>query len=67
MLTRLGHHLAEQGRLVVGFGTGRDYDFDSFRADATRAGLLIELELATWDLRPFTVASEFLVAVLRRG
>lgn len=67
VLTRLGRHLADQGRLVVGFGAGRDYGFDAFRADAAEAGLAIELELSSWDLRPFTPASEFLVAVLRRA
>ena len=30
------------------------------------AGLSIELQLSTWDLRPFTDESDFLVAVLSR-
>lgn len=66
VLSRLGAHLREEGRLVVGFGAGRDYEFDEFRADAVEAGLVFDLELGTWDLRPFTDESDFLVAVLRR-
>ena len=67
VLSRLRAHLAESGRLVVGFGAGRHYDFDEFRTHAEAAGLKTELELATWDLRPFTRHSDFLVAVLGRS
>jgi SAM-dependent methyltransferase len=64
VLTRLGRHLADQGRIAVGFGVGRDYAFDEFLADVDAAGLLVELRLSTWDLRPFTPQSDFLVALL---
>ena len=37
---------------------------DDFFADATSAGLDEELRFSTWDLRPFTTSSNFLVAVL---
>ncbi len=66
VLASLGGHLAPEGRLAVGFGAGRDYDFDEYRADIASAGLVVELELATWDLRPFTDGSDFLVSVLVR-
>lgn len=66
VLERLGVHLRDGGRLVVGFGAGRDYGFDDFFADAEHAGLLPDLLLSTWDLRPFTDDAEFLVAVLTR-
>lgn len=66
VLARLGHHLRDEGRIVVGFGAGRGYEFDEFRVDVHAAGLIVELELATWDLRPFTGGSDFLVAVLAR-
>lgn len=66
VLRRMGAHLAADGRLVVGFGAGRGYAFDEFRADASAAGLQEDLLLSTWDLRPFTESSDFLVAVLRR-
>jgi hypothetical protein len=62
----MGAHLAADGRLVIGFGAGRGYAFDEFRADARTAGLQEDLLLSTWDLRPFTESAEFLVAVLRR-
>ena len=65
ILGRLRAHLAPAGRVVIGFGAGRGYDFDEFLADAATAGLTPDLLLATWDLRPFAPGSEFLVAVLR--
>jgi SAM-dependent methyltransferase len=64
VLAHLRVHLADRGRIAVGFGAGRDYDWDDFRADARAAGLAIELELATWDLRPLRADSDFLVAIL---
>jgi trans-aconitate methyltransferase len=67
VLTRLRHHLAENGRIAVGFGSGRDYSFDEYRADAEASGLLIDLELGTWDLRPFSADDDFLVTVLRKA
>ncbi|MFW2382732.1 MAG: class I SAM-dependent methyltransferase [Acidimicrobiales bacterium] len=65
VLTRLGNHLADTGRIVIGFGAGREYEFSDFRIDVAASGLEIELELSTWDVRPFTAESGFLVAVLR--
>lgn len=65
VLRRLRAHLREGGRLAIGFGAGRGYDFDEFFRDAEAAGLAVDLRLATWDLRPFTEESEFLVAILR--
>jgi SAM-dependent methyltransferase len=69
VLTRLGRHLAERGRLIVGFGSGRGYEFDQFRDDVAAAGLSPELEVESWDLRPLDRSSEFLVTILaaRRG
>lgn len=66
ILERLAAHLAPAGRIVVGFGAGRGYEFADFFTDAAAAGLREELSLATWDLRPFTPTAEFLVAVLAR-
>lgn len=64
VLAGFARHLAPGGRVVTGFGAGRGYDFEEFRADATAAGLGADLLLSTWDLRPFTETSDFLVAVL---
>jgi SAM-dependent methyltransferase len=67
VLAGMGSHLREGGRVVVGFGAGRGYEFDEFEADVTAVGLNVELEFETWDLRPFTRDSGFLVAVLGRS
>ena len=66
VLANLSRMLADDGRLVVGFGRERGYAFDDFAADAESAGLHFDLRLATWDLRPWTPASDFHVALLRR-
>lgn len=65
VLARLVAHLRGGGRIVVGFGAGRDYEFDEFLGDAASVDLVVDVQLATWDLRPFDDA-DFLVAVLRR-
>ena len=67
VLQRLGAHLAPDGRLVTGFGAGRDYDFAEFEADVEAAGLRFDSRHSTWDLRPFETGSEFIVAVLSRS
>ncbi len=64
VLVNLAAALTDDGRLVVGFGSGGDYPFDAFFDDVGAVGLHIDLRLSTWDLRPFTDRSEFLVAVL---
>lgn len=67
VLRRLRRHVTADGRVVIGFGAGRGYAFQEFLADAEGAGLVPDLLLSTWDLRPFTDDSDFLVAVLRRA
>ena len=67
VLANLHNHLAADGRLVIGFGAGRGYEFAEFRSDAAEAGLVPSLELATWDVRPFTDEADFLVCVMSRG
>lgn len=67
VLTRLRAHLSDDGRAMIGFGAGRDYEFGHFLADAAKAGFTPDLLLSTWDLRPFTEQSGFLVAILRRA
>lgn len=59
-------HLAPNGRAAIGFGAGRGYSFDQFFADVEDAGLRLDLALSTWDLRPFTPDSTFLVALCVR-
>lgn len=65
VLRRLRAHLRDDGRLVIGFGAGRGYEFSQFLEDVAGAGLVADLLLSTWDLRPFTDESDFLVALLR--
>lgn len=64
VLSGFANHLAPTGRAVIGFGASRGYDFPDFLTDAESAGLTPDLLLSTWDLRPFTDESDFLVAVL---
>ncbi|BBY38873.1 SAM-dependent methyltransferase [Mycobacterium mantenii] len=65
VLSRLRAHVADDGRAAIGFGAGRDYEFGEFINDAVDAGFVPDLLLSTWDLRPFTDDSDFLVALLR--
>ncbi|TWP34880.1 class I SAM-dependent methyltransferase [Leekyejoonella antrihumi] len=65
VLRRVGAAVHPTGRAVFGFGAGRGYPFDEFFNDAKHAGLVPDLLLSTWDLRPFTDDSDFLVAILR--
>lgn len=64
VLRRLRGHVADDGRVVIGFGAGRGYEFSDFLTDAGRAGLEPDLLLSTWDLRPWHDDADFLVAVL---
>jgi SAM-dependent methyltransferase len=64
VLERLAAHLRDGGRIVTGFGAGRGYSFDEFFDHVRHAGLVPDVLLSTWDLRPFTPASDFLVAIL---
>lgn len=65
VLRRLRAHLSRGGRAAIGFGADRDYGFSEFLDDAAAADLQPDLLLSTWDLRPFTEDSNFLVALLR--
>lgn len=66
VIANFGSHLADDGRAARGFGAGRGYDFEQFFADVEACGLRVDLKLSTWDLRPFTTESNFLVAVIAR-
>lgn len=67
VLERLAAHLADDGRLVIGFGAGRDYVFEEFFGHAAAAGLTRQHTFSTWDLRPFDADSHFVVAVFVRS
>jgi SAM-dependent methyltransferase len=65
VLRRMRAHVRPDGRAAIGFGAGRGYEFDDFLADAAAVGWAPDVLLSSWDLRPFTPQSDFLVAVLR--
>lgn len=67
VLAELAAVLAPGGRLVVGFGAGRGYEFADFFADAQAVGLVRAGEFSTWELHPFTDEAGFLVAVFTRA
>lgn len=64
VLARMRAHLAPEGRVAVGFGTGRGYLPESFFVDVETAGLQVDATFSTWDLRPYTSDADFLVAIL---
>ena len=66
VLRRMADHLAPEGRLAIGFGAGRGYDFEEFLSDAAEGGLQPENALSTCALRPLEPDSTFLVAFLCR-
>ena len=66
VVARLRAHLQEDGRAVVGFGTNRGYAVDEFLGQAATAGLVPDLLLSTWDLRPYAPGADFIVAILRK-
>ena len=45
ILGRMRAHVRGAGRVVVGFGAGRGYDFDEFIDDARAGGLAVDLLL----------------------
>ncbi|HEY2880017.1 class I SAM-dependent methyltransferase [Nocardioides sp.] len=74
VLTNLAAVLSPEGRLLVGFamtgapaGASREYPADEFVADAAAAGLAVESRFSTYDLRPFTDESTFVVHVLQHA
>ncbi|MBM7768366.1 class I SAM-dependent methyltransferase [Glutamicibacter nicotianae] len=63
-LQQLREHLASDGRMIIGFGSGRGYEFVDFESDAIEAGLVIRQRYSTWNFH--LPADDFLVAVLGR-
>jgi SAM-dependent methyltransferase len=65
VLRRIAAHLKSGAPIAVGFGRDRGYDISTFDRDTQEANLTLEHRFATWDLRPWTTASDFAVSVLR--
>lgn len=65
VLANFGRSLAPSGRAVLGFGSGGgEYDFDDYRTDVAAAGLVIDAQFSSWDLRPVDDDPGFLVSFL---
>lgn len=54
------------GRLVIGFGAGRGWDFTDFIEKVQDCGMKIQWLFSSWDLLPFEEDSNFLVAIFTR-
>lgn len=67
VLERLAAHLHPEGRMAIGFGAERGYEFSDFFAYVEAVGLEVNLALSTWDIRPLRDDSNFLVAVLQHA
>jgi SAM-dependent methyltransferase len=74
VLANLAALVVPDGRLLVGFalsgapaGTSRSYPAEEFAADCDAVGLVIESRFASYDVRPFTDESDYVVHVLRRA
>lgn len=59
--------LKDDGRLVTGFATDRDYTLDNFDADAGAAGFVVEHRFGTWQLAPHDDDAGWATTVLRRS
>jgi SAM-dependent methyltransferase len=64
VLRRIRHHLKPHGVYLLGFHVDR-YPLESFDFALQQAGFELEQRFATWDLRPWTHASDFAVSILR--
>ncbi|MCZ9308689.1 class I SAM-dependent methyltransferase [Corynebacterium uberis] len=64
VLAALAGATAPQGRVVIGFGAGRGWDFADFLATAQDVGLHVDARFESWDLRPWGEESQFLVALM---
>ncbi len=64
VLANMATHLHPNGRIVIGFGADRGYPFTGFFDDVESVGLASDVSLSSWDLRPLTAESNFLVSVL---
>ncbi|MDP9823050.1 class I SAM-dependent methyltransferase [Nocardioides massiliensis] len=66
VVQRLRNHVRPGGRVVLGFRREPDtYSYTDLDADAQAAGLMLEHRFGTWDLDPFTDASDFAISVFR--
>lgn len=67
VLSQFSNWLGAESRAVIGFGAGRGYEFEDFLNDAAACGLARSAVFASWDLRPFTSKSPFIVGIFERA
>lgn len=65
VVTSIGRHLRPDGFVAVGFHVERLAD-GVYESAVAGSGLVEEQRFATWDLRPWHDAADFLVSILRR-
>lgn len=65
VLASVAEHVRADGAVVVGFGVGRTLTVAEFDQHVAAAGLRVESRFATWDLRAWSDAADFVVGVLR--
>ncbi|WP_026919481.1 class I SAM-dependent methyltransferase [Gordonia shandongensis] len=64
VLRRLAEHLASDGVLAVGFHVAK-LPIEQFDAAVAQTDLVLDLRLATWDVRPWRPDADFAVSLLR--
>ncbi|PQZ96497.1 SAM-dependent methyltransferase [Arthrobacter sp. MYb227] len=67
VVQNLARHLAEDGRLVIGFSLEKTYSLIQFEKDLEAAQLGFVARFSTWDMREFSEDSDFIVALLSRN
>jgi SAM-dependent methyltransferase len=74
VLANLAAVLAPEGRMLIGYsltgaptGNSLDYPVAAFEKDCASTGLEVESRFASYDLRAFTDAAEYVVHVLRHA
>lgn len=66
-LERMGAHLTPEGFMVIGFGVHRRLSLEDFDAGVEHAGLRVDNRFRSWDLKPWTADSDFVVSILRKN
>ncbi len=65
VLSNVAKHLRKDAPVVVGFSQARGYSLKEFDRDLSVANLETELRFNSWDLRPWTSDSDYLVTIAR--
>lgn len=63
VLAHMARHLKAGGRLVTGHQPARGWAKDDLCAQMEAAGLVVDYVFGTWEMRPYTDASDFVIVV----